>query len=343
MCKMKGILIVLVALGLVLGAVVPAAAGSQVPVRIQFQRGATSGVVTGSLASYGAAQYVFRASAGQTAEIGLWSPDPIGMEIYGADGTLLKPYRDGTNPWRRKLPRTQDYYVTLQAAGADVGYYSLRVTVYARIQFAKGATSATLSSPVQYGVPQDYDLVGGYVLRALAGQRMRVNLSSPHGTVLLGIVGADGVPLKRYEVGDSTWDGILPTTQDYFLRAFGAGGPDSRFTLSVWISPLGQAAPTRIRFAPGTTSAVVGGSLAPGGSARYVLWAARGQRMGIAVVPSAAVQILVAGPGGSRWTCPEWGCWIDPLPASGDYDVTLSLRPGWGTTGYSMTVAIPAE
>ena len=38
-----------------------------------------------------------------------------------------------------------------------------------------------------------------------------------------------------------------------------------------------------------------------------------------------------------------WGCWIDPLPASGDYYVTLSLRPGWGTTGYSMTVAIPAE
>ncbi len=69
--------------------------------------------------------------------------------------------------------------------------------------------------------------------------------------VYLTITGADGVPVKFYDDWSTTWEGVLPTTQDYYLAPIAVGG-DARFSLTVWVSPLGQAAPpTRIRFAAG--------------------------------------------------------------------------------------------
>jgi hypothetical protein len=204
--------------------------------RIQFQPGATSAVRSGHLAPDGSDLYVLAASAGQLMDVELSSATPTGLSIWGADGTVLKRAVDDTPNWQGTLPSSQDYYVQVIAAGEAVDY-GLRVTVFARIQFAAGATSATVSGPVERLGPEGVEVAGGYVLRAMAGQTMQVRITSPGGDVLLTIVGADGVPLKRYVDGSAEWEGVLPSTQDYYLEPVSVGGP-TRFTMTVQINPL---------------------------------------------------------------------------------------------------------
>jgi hypothetical protein len=349
MCKMRIAVVGLVILAL--STIVPAAAQASMgepATRIQFQPGATSAAAAGQLAPRQTHDYVLRAGAGQVMQVSLWSSSGTNIAIRGADGTTLKRSSDQQQSWQGTLPRTQDYTIRVLAFD-QAASYCLRVTVLARIQFARGATSATVFSPVQQCAAQDGEVVGGYVLRALAHQTMRVTLTSPNHNVYLTIAGANGTTLKSYDDWSTGWEGLLPSSQDYYLLPV-ATGPDARFTLTVWISPLGQttSSATRIRFAPWATSATMSGSLAPGGSARYVLWAARGQRLEMRILPApgqvipAGIDVSVAGPGGHSWNQLGLDSVIDPLPASGDYTITLALRPGsWGAN-YRLKVTIPA-
>jgi hypothetical protein len=323
---------------------VAGAAPSSATTRIRFQPGATSAAVAGQLAARGTHAYVLRASAGQLMQVMLQANAPVRLLVRGADGTVLNRGSSLQPGWQGRLPRTQDYTVQVSALDQPLSY-CLRVTALARIQFAPGATSATVSSPVQQCQVQGADEVGGYVLRALAGQTMRVSIDSPNHNVYLTIVGADSVPLKFYDDWNTTWEGVLPTTQDYKLLPI-AVGSDARFTLTVWVSPLGQAAPpTRIRFAPGAISGRGAGRLVPGQTQRYVLWAARGQRMQLSTwtASGAPLDISVTGPDGRVWRGRPNNSVIDPLPRSGDYVITLATRPGSGGASYWMEVTIPAS
>lgn len=345
---MKTKMLLVVCVLLLLTAAIPTtaeAAMGSAATRIRFQTGATSGVVSGQLGPRLARDYVLRASTGQIMQVSLWSNVGANILIWGADGTPLKRWTNQEQGWQGRLPKTQDYYVQVVSLDQAVSY-CLRVTVFARIQFARGATSATVSSPVQHCAPQAPEVVGGYALRAFAGQTMRVTLNSPNHNTYLTIVGANGAPLKYYDDWSTVWEGILPSTQDYYLLPVSVGA-DARFTMTVWISPLGQAAPTRIRFAPGAESATVSGQLVPGSPARYVLWAARGQRMEIRIwpppcLPAPVIDVTVTGPGGYTWTRLGLDSAIDPLPVSGDYVITLALQSGSQCTGYLMEVTIPA-
>lgn len=343
----KRVTLVMVLMFLVLATVwspVAVAAQAPAPTRISFQPGATSGTVSGQLAARGARTYVLRAAAGQHMQVSLSASGNTRLVVRGANGVALNAGAERFPGWQGRLPRTQDYTVQVSALDQSVSY-CLRVTVYARVQFAAGATSASLSSPIQRCTPAEPEEVGGYVLRALAGQTMRVTLDSPNDNTNVTIMGADGVALKFYDDWNANWEGVLPATQDYYLLPI-AVGPDPRFNLTVWISALGQPAPpTRIRFAPGATSGSVSGHLAPGAAARYVLWAARGQRMQLDIAPasSAAIDVTVTGPDGRVWRGLPLHSAIDPLPLSGSYYIALTLRPGSGGVNYRMQVTIPAR
>jgi hypothetical protein len=346
--KTKALLIVGVFLLLAAGTPTAAVAATEPgAVRIRFQYGATSGVVSGQLEAYDMQEYVLRASADQLMQVTLSSSAGANVLIVGADGSPLKGWSQQAVNWQGSLPKTQDYFVQVVALDRATSY-CLRVTVLARIRFAPGAASATVSSPVEHcGGPQASEVMGGYALRALAGQTMRVTLNSPNHNTYLTIVGANGVPLKHYDDWSIVWEGVLPSSQDYYLFPVSLGA-DARFTMTVWISPLGQAAPHRIRFAPGAESGTMSGHLAPSGNARYMLWAARGQRLELHVWPAPGsyvvplIDLTVTGPGGYAWHGLGVDDAIDPLPASGDYVITLSLRPGSPVTNYTLEVVIPA-
>lgn len=98
-----------------------------------------------------------------------------------------------------------------------------------RIQFEPGATSATVT-----GYLGQYDSAP-YVLRAFAGQRMEVEITSPN-KVVLSIWADDWTVLKSYAVGGACWVGSLPSTQDYFISVSSVG-KETSYELFVAIPP----------------------------------------------------------------------------------------------------------
>ena len=343
--KQKTIWVVLLILALAVSFTIPAnAAPNYSTTRIRFQSGATSAVVLGSLAPHQAQDYVLRATAGQLMQVSLRANNTAQLAIWSANGTAL--LADNTaQGWQGKLPNSGDNRIRVTSLDQNSSY-CLRTTVFARIQFTPGKTSTQVSSPVQRCKNQNTEAVGGYVLRAQAGQKMDVVIDSPNRRTFLTITGADGKSLKVYDDWQTAWLGVIPTTQDYYFQPV-AVGPDSQFTIKIVIPPLGHTTPNRIRFAPGAESATVNGRLLPGVNTRYVLWAARGQRMELRVWPTPTtnpppvVTIIVSAPNQQKWRLSQQGV-IEPLPVSGDFTITLRLDPGASATNYTMEVRIPA-
>jgi len=105
-----------------------------------------------------------------------------------------------------------------------------------RIRFAAGATDAMMIGTLPPGGAERY------VLRALAGQALILDVTAPH-PVLLSVWGADGAVLKRAVGGTSHWEGELPSTQDYFLELASAG-PGIDYRMAVTIPGLVEPTPS---------------------------------------------------------------------------------------------------
>jgi len=186
--------------------------------------------VSGHVEQNGIARYVLRASADQPMAVDITSPNAdVLLDIWGMDGMPLKRHVDDRAYWRGRLPSTQDYFIQAVSVGAAANY-ELHVTVFARIQFEPGATSATVTGEIeQNGIRH-------YAVWALAGQTMDVRITSPNDDVLLTIWGEDGVPLKRYVDDRADWRGELYATQDYYVEAV-AVGQATNYALTVTIPP----------------------------------------------------------------------------------------------------------
>jgi len=213
-----------------------------------------------------------------------------------------------------------------------------------RIQFAPGATSATLTGRIVRKEEGGVEFGTEYLVRAFAGQTMSVAITSPNNDVLLTIVGADGSPLKRYVDGLATWTGPLYATQDYTITPASVG-KTTDYALAVSISAVHLLEPVRVEFAPGTTGATVQGDAASGFVSRYVLRALRGQKLEVLVAPASPISLAVEGQDGSFWggSADEGMLAIDSLPASQDYVITLALVPTAGTTHYSLQALVMAS
>lgn len=100
-----------------------------------------------------------------------------------------------------------------------------------RIQFAPGATSATINGHLAAGESIEY-LAG-----AAAGQWAHVEIVSPNNVANFAITGtSDGQPYKRLVNEDRFWDGSLSQTQDYLIQVKSLEAAD--FTLILTIDPL---------------------------------------------------------------------------------------------------------
>jgi hypothetical protein len=198
-----------------------------------------------------------------------------------------------------------------------------------RIQFAPGATSGEVKGQVGSGK------IDEYMLKAQAGQWMLVNIFSPKSDVLLGVTGlSDGQPYLRSAAGAASWQGKLPTTQDYSLKAV-SSGTTAPYTLQVTI-------PARITFKPGATGASVEGRLAAQDQHQYVLKAAKGQTM-TATIQSPRNDVLLEIYGfedGQPLVRVPMGAttWTGVLPATQDYSIK-AVAVG-GPTSYKMDVTV---
>jgi hypothetical protein len=198
-----------------------------------------------------------------------------------------------------------------------------------RISFAAGATSAEVQGQIAAGK------IDEYVLKASQGQWLTVSIFSPRNDVLLAVTGlSDGQPYLRSAAGAATWQGKLPATQDYSLKAVSSGAA-SPYTLQVTI-------PARITFQPGTTGTTVDGRLTAQGQNEYTLRALKGQRMTVTIAsPRNDVlleiygledgQPLVRVPMGAK-------TWTGVLPGTQDYSIK-AVTTG-GPTTYKLYVTI---
>jgi hypothetical protein len=95
----------------------PTAVPTSAPERITFASGQTSAVRSGPLYANTPKSYVFYALAGQETRVLLDSPSPAAnFSIQGvSDGVVYKSFADPVREFSFRLPRSQDYQITIQA------------------------------------------------------------------------------------------------------------------------------------------------------------------------------------------------------------------------------------
>jgi hypothetical protein len=147
------------------------------------------------------------------------------------------------------------------------------------------------------------------------------------------IVGTDGTVVRA--MGEAHVRAVVPRTQDYYVELVSDVGAVN-YRMSVLI-------PVRIRFAPGTTSAEVAGSLVASDVRHYVLRALAGQRM--TIVPRASrgqVGLVISGADGQVLLGGHVASdgYDGILPSTQDY--LIAVR-GLGETraDYTLEITIP--
>ena len=140
----------------------------------------------------------------------------------------------------------------------------------ARIDFAEGATTYETMGNIPGGSSISF------LVSAEQDQFLMVDVGSRNLDVYLEVSGAfDHVVLVDSSVHLTTWQGFLPTTQDYEITLTASGG-DSNYDLVVTI-------PAVIKFSPGAISAAVQGSVTGGQNVHYMLYALAGQTMSVKI------------------------------------------------------------
>lgn len=204
--------------------------------RIIFAPGTTSASRTGTLTASGSRSYVLRALAGQTLSIDLsFTEGRAILVVWGEDGDVLLSDHAEASSFERVLPRTQDYFIGVRGRPDGNTSYTMTVNIppiqtgIQRIEFPAGSTAATVAG--QLGAAGSDQ----YVLRAAAGQMMDINLSFREGAAILLVWGADGTVLLTDHAEASSFQGRLPSTQDYYIMVRGQPEGTTSYTMTVSI------------------------------------------------------------------------------------------------------------
>jgi hypothetical protein len=174
----------------------------------------------------------------------------------------------------------------------------------------------------------------------MQNQWMAVTVSAPANTPFLTISGADGAVFVRSALGQTSWYiPALPSTQDYTITLLAANGP-ADYALDIGLSALNDQ-PTRIEFAPGSSSAALIGRLAAGGDAEYYIFRAlAGQTVTVTGAPAGGPLFvyLTSADGSSFFGGTE--SLSATLTATTDYILTIGSPNAAGTVDFNLTLAI---
>ena len=128
------------------------------------------------------------------------------------------------------------------------------------IQFAKGASSATVQGTIRGDQTIDYKL------RARAGQTMSVKLDTRHTANYFNVLppGSNDVAIFVGSSGGNEWSGALPADGEYKLRVYlmrsaARRNESASYTLTVGVTgSAGAAAPSALGQAPASDAKVKG-------------------------------------------------------------------------------------
>ncbi len=199
-----------------------------------------------------------------------------------------------------------------------------------RISFARGATNGVVSTTIAANETKQY------VIRALKGQTLMINISSSTNGVGVQVVGSGkGEPTVLSRSADgANWVGTLPANQDYVIKV-SANNNAATFSMNVTI-------PRRISFARGATSGSVDGTIATRRTNTYILWAGKNQTMTVTATSKDAVALTIYGLSDGQPLVRAGGAgvsgWSGTLPANQDY--VISVVPGVDATTFTLSVTI---
>jgi len=198
--------------------------------RINFATGTMYGTAQGTIPAGGTMNYVLKAQLGQPMLASVSSPNnDVTMTVIAQDGVTLLPASQKWSNWQGALPDTQDYYFQL-IGGSETQTFTLSVNIPSRIQFAPGGASATVDGTTVDGY------IAAYVVAAQGGQTMDIQLNSNPNVAALTVWGfSDGQPYMRAQMGSTTFNMQLPSTQDYIIDVVPQGGQEVDFTMKVEI------------------------------------------------------------------------------------------------------------
>lgn len=201
--------------------------GIVIPVRVSFNQGEMQTLVDHRVDAQGAQFYALSLQAGQLLEVNmLQTSGSLHLQVFGADGTYLQSGLFAPPSFRGTVPATQDYLIQVLGDEQPVDY-TMAITVPQRIQFAPGATSASLSGTLSQ--PNGVQ----YVIRGQAGQTLQI-VFTPASSAQMVIYGADGTVLRSGMGEGTSFEGELPSAQDYII-SFRGGSQPLNYTLTVSI------------------------------------------------------------------------------------------------------------
>lgn len=185
---------------------------------------------------------------------------------------------------------------------------------FTRISFQSNATSASLSGSLTGGQ------VNKYVLRVMANQVMIIDLASPNQDAVLAVSGlSSGQVFLDASANVSTWQGRVPSTQDYIVQVISRGAA-TNFSLSVTI-------PENLIFQTGAVSASRSYPLRAREMHTLLLRATAGQTMTLTLTPSDQTVLLgfYGYQDGQPYLRTATGQirWTGPVPATQDYVVLV--------------------
>ncbi|MCE7989203.1 MAG: hypothetical protein DYG89_49245 [Caldilinea sp. CFX5] len=211
---------------------------------------------------------------------------------------------------------------------------------FPRLTFNTSATAASVRGVLAAESEQHY------LVRALAGQQLMVELASTTGQATFTIRGAeDGKFLKEGSKALKVWAGTAPTTQDYQITV--TAPTTTPFELVAHFDPRQApvaplAAPTRLVFAAGANTMTVNGTVAAPEQQRYLLRGVAGRTLQITLTAATkgttfAVQGVTDGKPLKRLETIAQS-WSNALPMTQDYLITVTTSGA--ATEYTLELGI---
>ncbi len=203
--------------------------GTSAPINLLFASGTTAIVQTGRLGPGQIQSYTINVGASQPMILILNST--VGddyLAVYDASGAVVLDPAKKWSRWQWLLPPTVQLYTIHVIGGASTEDFNLTVKVPARIKFASGSTSTTVTGATVKGYVISYTVTGS------ADQTLTANLSVPGGSAVMDIFGlATGDSLLGASANSTTFSGKLASTQDYIIEIFPTHGDVIDYSLTV--------------------------------------------------------------------------------------------------------------
>ncbi len=302
---------------------------------ILFQAGTTMGSVSGTVQAGQVLTYTINAGAGLPMVLDITSTNlDVVLGVIQPDGVvLLNPANKWTH-WQWMLPESGIYKI--QVVGSSVAEnFTLSARIPVRASFAAGASSMILNGSTVNG------LVFSYTLACAANQTMTVNLNAAAGAAHLDIFGVSSGTLLNSTANATSWTVVLPKSEDYVVEVIPTAGQVVSYALTISVTSPNTSPATNIAFTPGTTAAVVTGTVQPGQVISYTLSAAQWQPMILNLeFPSFDVFLGVYEPNSNPVVPPgnHWVHWQGLLPNTEVY--TIQVNGGATTENYTLTIKI---